>query len=109
MLEADFYAIHKIIFNNRLIPNKEAVNAISIEVIGVRQSQAATHLALDKKLISDITNVRKLPMITICANTTNCYDRVAHPFASMCTQYFRVELSYLVVLFRAIQSMKMFL
>ena len=48
-------------------------------------------------------------MITICTDATNCYDRVAHPFASLCAKYFGLELSYLVVLFRAIQSMKMFL
>ena len=48
-------------------------------------------------------------MITIYTNVTNCYNRVAYLFASMCAQYFGVELSYLVVLFRAIQSMKMFL
>ena len=53
--------------------------------------------------------MRKLPIITICADATICYDRVAHPFASMYTQYFGVELSYLVVLFRAIQSIKIFL
>ena len=53
--------------------------------------------------------MRKLPIITICADTTNCYNRVAHPFASLCAQYFGLDLSYLVVLFRAIQSMKMFL
>ena len=109
MLEADFNAMHKIIFNNRLILNIEAANAILIEVIGGQRSQVATYLALDNKLISNIVNVRKLPIITICANTTNCYDRVAHPFASICIQYFGVELSYLVVLFRAIQSMKIFL
>ena len=70
-------------FNNRLILNIEAMNAIPMEVIGSRQSQAATHLVLDKKLISDIANVRKLPMITICADATNYYNRVAHPFASL--------------------------
>ena len=48
-------------------------------------------------------------MITICADATNCYDRVAHPFASLCAQYFGLDIAYLVVLFRAIQSMKMFL
>ena len=53
--------------------------------------------------------MRKLPIITICADATNYYDRVAHPFASLCAQYFGLDLSYLVVLFRAIQSMKMFL
>ena len=101
--------MHKIIFNNRLIPSIEAANAIPMEVIGGRKSQAATHLALDKKLIADIANVRKLPIITICADATNCYDRVAHPFASICAQYFRLDIMYLAVLFRAIQSMKMFL
>ena len=109
LLEADFNAMHKIIFNNRLIPRIEADNAIPLEVIGGRRSQAATHLALDKKLIADIANVRKLPMATICADATNCYDRVAHPFASLCAQYFGLELTYLTVLFQAIQSMKMFL
>ena len=84
LLEADFNAMHKIIFNNRLIPSIEAANAIPIEVIGGRRSQAATHLALDKKLIADIANVRKLLTITIYANATNCYDQVAHPFASLC-------------------------
>ena len=48
-------------------------------------------------------------MITICADATNCYDRVMHPFASLCVQYFGLDLSYLVVLFQVIQSRKMFL
>ena len=82
---------------------------ILVEIIGGRRSQAATYLALNKKLIADIANIRKLPMITICADATNCYDRVAHPFASLCAQYFGLEISYLAVLFRATQSIKMFL
>ena len=57
LLEVDFNAMHKIIFNNRLIPSIEADKAIPMEVIGGRRSQAATHLALNKKLIADITNI----------------------------------------------------
>ena len=34
LIEVDFNAMHKIIFNNRLIWNIEAVNTIPIEVIG---------------------------------------------------------------------------
>ena len=109
LLEADFNAMHKIIFNNRLIPRIEAENAIPLEAIGRRRSQAATHLVLNKKLIADIANVRKLPMATTHEDATNFYDRVAHPFASLCAQYFRLELTCLTVLFQAIQSMKMFL
>ena len=100
LLEADFNAIHKIIFNNRLISELEAADVIPTEAIGGRRIQAATHLALNKKLFSDIANVRKLPMITICADATNCYDRVAHPFASMRAQHFGLELSCLIVLFQ---------
>ena len=84
LLEADFNVMHKIIFNNCLMPRLETNKAIPIEVIGRRKSQAATHLALNKKLIADIVNVRKLPAATICADATICYNRVAHPFASLC-------------------------
>ena len=99
LLETDFNAMHKIIFNNRLIPSIEADKAIPMEVIGDGRSQVATHLALNKKLIADIANIRKLPTITICADATNYYDRVAHPFASLCPQYFGLEITYLTVLF----------
>ena len=57
LLEVDFNTAHKIIFSNRLIPNLEVINTIPREVIGGRRSQDATHLALQKKLISDIANV----------------------------------------------------
>ena len=57
--------------------------------------------ALRKKLISNVANTKKLPMTMMRTNATNCYDRVAHLFASTCTQCFRLELESLVI-FRAI-------
>ena len=109
LLEADFNTIHKIIVNNRLLPSIEVAEAILIEVTDGRRSQVATHLALDKKLISKIVNARKLPIITIYVNATNCYNRVTHLFASLYVQYFGAETIYLAILFRAIYSMKIFL
>ena len=38
LLEADFNAMHKIIFNNQLISSMEAANTILMEVIGGRRS-----------------------------------------------------------------------
>ena len=38
LLEADFNALHKIIFNNKLIPNLEVMEDMLIEVIGGRRS-----------------------------------------------------------------------
>ena len=109
LLEVDFNGVHKINFNGRLMPRLEATSSIPQKIIGGRRSQVATHLALSKKLIADISNIRKVPTVTICADATNCYDRVAHYFASLCSQYFGLEICYLLILFRTIQNMKMHL
>ena len=108
-LEADFNGLYKINFNSRLIPLLGASSSTPQEIIGRRRSQADTHLALSKKLIADVSNTRKLPTVTMCADATYYYDRVAHPYASLCSQYFGLEIFYLLVLFKAIQSMKMHL
>ena len=100
VLEADFNALHKIMFNNRLILTLEEMEAMPMEAIGRRRLQAATHLALNRKLIADTSNERKLLTVTICTHATNCYNRVAYPFASLCAQYFRLEILHLAVLFR---------
>ena len=75
------------------MPSLEASSSIPREVIGGRRSQAATHLALSKKLIADVSNTRELPTVTMCADATNFYDRVAHPYASLCAQYLGMEFS----------------
>ena len=41
------------------------------------------YLVLNKKLIVDIANARKRPIVTICADTTNCSTRVAYPFTNL--------------------------
>ena len=67
------------------------------------------YLALNKKLIVDIANVKKKLIVATCIDTVNYYDRVAYLFTSLHIQYFRLEVSYLLALFRIIQIMKMFL
>ena len=47
--------------------------------------------------------------MTIYIDATRCYDRVAHLFISLCAQYYGLDTLHLVVLFRANQSIKMFL
>ena len=64
---------------------------------------------LNKKLILDIASIRKLPTITIYIDATNCYNRVVHLFTSLCTQYFSLDITYLLVLFKIIQIMKIYL
>ena len=109
LVEADFNAMHKIIFNRRVMPRLDVHNEITCEITGGRRNQSAMHLALNKKLIADIVNVQKLPTVTICDDATNYYDQVAHLFASLCAQYCGLNIEYLSVLFVITQNMKMFL
>lgn len=91
------------------MPNLEASSSVPHEVIGSYCSLSATHLALYKKLISDINNIHKLTFVNMCSDTTNCYYFIAHPFVRMCGQYFGLKLCYLIVLFQSIQNIKIFL
>jgi len=36
---------------------------------------------INKKLLSDVNNQRKLPAVIISANTFNCFDQIAHLIA----------------------------
>ena len=51
----------------------------------------------------------KCPSIVISVDATNCYDRVAYPFASLTAQYFGITLNHIIVLLQAIQSMNIHL
>ena len=90
LLEADFNALHKIIFNGRILPVLEKDDLIPLDILGGRRSQSTLHIVLNKKLIADISNQVKALWIIILADATNCYDRVAHPFVSLTAQHFRV-------------------
>ena len=97
------------IFNGRLMPSLEASSSIPQEIIGGRKSQDTMHLALSKKLIAYVSNNRKLHTVITCAYVKNYYDRVVYPHASLCSQYFGMDICYFLVLFRIIQGMKMHL
>ena len=102
MLEANFNFAHRIVFSNWIALNTKVLNTIPIEVIGERRHWAAIHLSLDKKLVCDNLNARKLTKITICADEINCYDRVTHLFTSLHPKYFRTKNNSLRALLRAI-------
>ena len=56
LLEADFNALNKIVFNTKLMPSLERTNSIPYEIIGGRRGQSLIHIALNKKLMLDIAN-----------------------------------------------------
>ena len=71
LLQACFNFLRKINFNSRLTPSLESSHAIPQDTIGGRRSQEANHLDLGKKIIVCISNTKKLPIATTCAEATN--------------------------------------
>jgi len=106
LLEADFNTLCKIIFDSRLMSVLEAREQILPEIIDSRRIQVATYLALNKKLITDIASAKKVSIVIIHADEINYSNRVVHPFTSLSSQYFELDISYLLVLFGAIQLIK---
>ena len=49
LLEAEFNALYKIIFNCRILPTLEIKNIILVEIMGDRRSQSEAHVVFNKK------------------------------------------------------------
>ena len=77
-----------------ILPLEEDFNALNktFEVIGGRRCQSSTHVALNKKLVYDIGSQHKKPAVVVSADTSNFYDRIAHPISSMAYQHFGLQL-----------------
>ena len=74
LLEADLNALHKIIFNEKVLPTIKRYNQIPKEVIEGRRDQSVHYIALNKKLLADISNQIKCLLIVISADTINYFD-----------------------------------
>ena len=101
-LKANFNSVNKILLNIRLIPLMKQVYVIPKEIIGSRRVKSAIQLAVNKKLISNITNQWKKPFIIISADASNYFDCIAHPITSIVYQHFGLPLPYLLSMFKTI-------
>ena len=108
-LEADFNVLHKIIYNQHILSALEQQNLIPTEIVSGHKSQAAIHVAVNKKLMSEIYNQVKTQSKVVSVNVTNCYDRVAYHFASLAVQHFGVNTYFIRVPLKVIQSMAILL
>ena len=64
---------------------------------------------MSKKLITDIGNQIILPTIAISTDTTNCFDYIAYPFATLTYRHFDLQIEYIILLFILIQIIKIYL
>ena len=77
LLETELNALHKIIFNQRILIALEQHTLIPIEIVGRRKILDAIHIEINKKLKADISNQFKTLSVVISTDNTNFYDRVA--------------------------------
>ena len=96
-------------FNQRIISSLDQHNLIPMEIVGGRKVHAKMKVAINKKLIVNIYNKFKAKSVVISSHATNYYDRMDHPFTSLTEQDFSVHKYYILVLLKAIQSMRIFL
>ncbi len=79
------------------------------EEIYSKKNRMADDGTLVKVLFYDIVHQTRLPAGIGAVDANNCYDRIAHPIASMVFQLLGVRKEACKSIFRTIQEMKFFL
>jgi hypothetical protein len=81
-MEADFNATKKTIYGIRMLTNARRYRLMPEEVFSER-NHLANDGTLSKIIIFDIARQLRQPMGFALVDADNCYNRIAHPMASM--------------------------
>ena len=108
-MEADFNATNKTIYGVRMLANVQKYKLMPEEVYSKR-NHLADNGTLSKILFFDIACQLHRSAGLASVDADNCYDRIAHPMASMIIQAFAgVPTPAIVLKLLTIQRMKFFL
>jgi hypothetical protein len=107
-MEADFNATNKIVYGNRML-HKVRQNNFMPEEIYSEKNRLADDGTLVKVLFYDIVRQTRLPAGISAVDADNCYDRIAHPIASLVFQALGIKKEACESIFTTIQDMKFFL
>eukprot|EP00804_Cyclotella_cryptica_P008593 CCRYP_007565-RA/>CCRYP_007565-RA protein AED:0.48 eAED:0.48 QI:0/-1/0/1/-1/0/1/0/203 len=108
LLEADFNAVNKIIFGQRMLNNVRKYKLMPDEIFSEKQQMAEDGI-LSKVLFYDISRQLKAPAGLASIDAANCYDRVAHAVASLVFRAVGAQLPMTLTMLSAIQQMQFFL
>eukprot|EP00956_Cyclotella_meneghiniana_P029293 scaffold70426_cov59-Cyclotella_meneghiniana.AAC.4 len=108
LMEADFNAMNKIIYGERMLDKARKYDLMPDEIFSERQRMADDG-AVSKVLFYDIVRQLKRPAGLASVDAANCYDRVSHAIASLVFQAFGTPVSACESMLTAIQEMKFFL
>jgi len=108
LMEADFNATNKLIYGNRMLNLTRKYDLIPDEVYSKR-NRLADDGTLAKTLFYDIVRQLRWPAGIAVVDADNCYDRIAHPIASLIFQSLGVPITAAKAMLSTIQNMKFFL
>ena len=108
LMEADFNSTNKIIYGQRMLQTVRRYRLMPEEIYS-EKNRLADDGTLVKVLFYDIVRQTRLPAGIAAVDADNCYDRIAHPIASLVFQSLGVHKKACKSLFRTIQDMKFFL
>jgi hypothetical protein len=89
LMEADFNATNKMVYGDRMLVNVRKYKLMPEEIYSKR-NRLADNGTLSKVIFYDITRQLHRPAGLASVDVDNCYDRIAHPMASMIVQAFGV-------------------
>jgi hypothetical protein len=108
LMEADFNATNKIVYGDRMLHNVRKYKMMPEEIYS-EKNRLADDGTLVKVLFYDIVRQTRLPAGISAVDADNCYDRIAHPIASLAFQALGVKKEVCESIFTTIQNMKFFL
>jgi hypothetical protein len=104
-MEANFNATNKAVYGVRMLANVRNYKLMPEEVYSER-NHLADDRTLSKVLFYDIVQQLRRPAGLASVDADNCYDRIAHPMASMVFQSFGVLTPAIESMLTIIQNMK---
>ena len=107
LLEADFNFATKLLVGKRMVDSLEQEGALADEQFGSRKQRSSIEVALNRRLLSDISRQQRKTVAIAGVDAAHCYDRVAHPFAIMACRAIGVPKAIMQTIFSAVQQMKM--
>jgi hypothetical protein len=108
LFEADSNMFNSFVFGQRAMEMARSHNLIPQEQYAERQSDGQDGAWL-KRLFADISRQQRIAIGVVSADAEQCYDRIAHVFASLVYQAFGVFISAMIVMLASIQHMKFYL
>jgi hypothetical protein len=107
-MEADFNSTNKVICGICMLANVRKYKLMPEEVYS-EQNRLADNGTLSKVLFYDIVQQLRTPAGLASVDADNCYNRIAHPMASMVFQAFGVPTPAIASMLTTIQNIKFFL